>query len=81
LLQATLAREFLVTVIIPESAPAELRAAALRLPVRMVQRRTAQAGDDIPPNSLKVTLPGGETRTVKTAKDLTDAILPSPRKP
>lgn len=81
LLQATLAREFAVTVVIPETAPAELRTAALRLPVRMVQRRAAQTADDIPQNSLKVILPGGETRIVATAKALQDAILPSPQKP
>lgn len=78
LLQATMAREFKVTVVVSADAPPELQTAVARLPLRMVQRRAAAAGEEIPPGAVIVTVPGVEPRAVTSVEDLHDAILPPP---
>ncbi len=77
LLQATLAREFPVTVVSGAELPADLRQAVERLPLRMIQRRPANSGDDIPAGSVTVRLPGGETLPVSTPAELAEALNPT----
>ncbi len=77
LLQATLAREFPVTVVTGADLPADLRLAVERLPLRMIQRRAAKSGDEIAAGSVMVRLPDGETLSVSTPADLANALSPS----
>jgi uncharacterized protein YyaL (SSP411 family) len=76
LLEATLAREFPVTVVTGADLAADLREAVERLPLRMVQRRAAKSGDEIPAGSVTVRLPGGKTLPVSTAVELEQAVAP-----
>ncbi len=77
LLQATLAREFPVTVVTGAELSADLRQAVERLPLRMIQRRAANSGDDIPAGSVTVRLPGGETLPISTPAELVQALAPA----
>ena len=77
LLQATLAREFRVTIIGGSDLSPELKLEVEKLPVRMFQRRTARAEDEVPPGSVIVKFGSGEKRTVATADALREAVLPS----
>ncbi len=77
LLQATIAREFKVSLVSGGELPVELRTAMERLPFRMIQRRMADPGDKIPPGSVKVITPGAEPRIVSTPGELQQAVLPS----
>jgi hypothetical protein len=77
LLQATLAREFSVTVVTGGNLAPELKQAIERLPMRMIQRRAAKPADDVPAGSARVILSSGESRLVKTPGDLQEAVLPS----
>ncbi|MES2476558.1 MAG: DUF255 domain-containing protein [Verrucomicrobiota bacterium] len=74
LLQATLAREFPLTVIYGTVLTDDLRAAVERLPLRMVQRRAAKSEDEIPAGAVKVDLPGSPSRLVSTAAELRDLL-------
>ena len=80
LLLATMARHFHVTVILGADIPPALRLATERLQMRVVQHRPARPGDQVPPKSVKVLLPGGESRIVSTPEALQEAVLPSPEK-
>lgn len=80
LLQATLARQFMVTVVAGAGISPALKLATERLPIRMVQRRAAKPQDEVPPGSVKIVLASGETRLVSTPEALQEALLPSPRK-
>ncbi len=80
LLQATMAREFKVTVVSGADIPAGLKTAAERLPLRMFQRRPAKSPDEVPPGSVMVIFPDGTTRLVSTPKSLEEAVLPSSEK-
>lgn len=77
LLQATLARNFKVTLLTGSALPAELKLAAERLPMRMFQRREAKPDDEVPPGSIKIMFANGETRIASSPEDLTEALLPS----
>jgi uncharacterized protein YyaL (SSP411 family) len=80
LLQATLAREFKVTVVAGEGISPELKLATQRLPLRMFQRRPAKSKDEVPAGSAMVLLASGESRIVSTPQALQEALLPSPKK-
>lgn len=80
LLQATLAREFKVTVVAGEGISPELKLAIERLPLRMVQRRPATSKDEIPVGSAMVTFAGGRQVLVSTPVALAEATLPLPEK-
>jgi len=77
LLQATIAREFKVTIISGEELPDEMKSAIERLPMRMVQRRLAKSGDEIPAGSAMVRYSAGEPRMVSSVQELREAVLPS----
>lgn len=76
LLQATLAREFPVTLVTGTDLPADLRQAVERMSPRMIQRRAAKSGDEIPAASVTVRVPDGEALTVSNPADLGKAISP-----
>ncbi|MEY3896418.1 MAG: hypothetical protein RLZZ214_1938, partial [Verrucomicrobiota bacterium] len=77
LLQATLARQFKVTLITGTALSSEMKLAVERLPMRMFQRRAAMAQDNIPPGAVKVVLTDSESRVITTPEELTEALLPS----
>ncbi|MES2659336.1 MAG: DUF255 domain-containing protein [Verrucomicrobiota bacterium] len=77
LLQATIAREFQVTVILGAGVSEELKLATERLPLRMVQRRAAKSTDEIPPGMVKIVYTKGESRLVSSVQALQEAVLPS----
>jgi uncharacterized protein YyaL (SSP411 family) len=80
ILQATLAREFKVSIVTGEELAPELRLAAERLPPRMFQRRAAKPGDAVPAGSIMIRLGNGESHLVSTVQALQQAVLPSPVK-
>ena len=80
LLQATIAREFKVTVICGADVPADLKLAVERLPLRMIQRRAAKPTDEIPAGQVKILLPNEESRLVSSVQALQQAVLPSQSK-
>ena len=80
LLQATLAREFKVTVVSGEGISPELKLATERLPLRMVQRRVAKSEDQIPAGSAMIRFQGGRQVIVSTPAALAEAFLPSSQK-
>ncbi len=77
LLQATLARSFRVTVIAGAALSPEMKLATERLPMRMIQRRPPNPGDQIPAGSVKITFSNGESRTAATPVELQEVLLPS----
>jgi uncharacterized protein YyaL (SSP411 family) len=77
LLQATLARQFTVTLVTGASLPAGLKLAVERLPLRTFQHRAAKPDDKIPDGSIRVITSGAESRMVSTPEELTEALLPS----
>lgn len=77
LLEATIAREFKVTVICGDKLPVELTQEIERLPLRMFQRRRAKPADEIPAGTAKVLVADVEPRLVSTAAELKQAVLPS----
>lgn len=80
LLQATLAREFKVTIVVGDGVSPEMKLAIERLPIRMIQRRIAKLADAVPAAAVKVVLTNGETRLVSSPEALQEAVLPSPLK-
>jgi uncharacterized protein YyaL (SSP411 family) len=80
LLQATIAREFKVTVISSADIPLEIKAAIERLPLRMVQRRAATPQDGIPAGQVKILLSNDQSLLVSSLQDLQEALLPSKAK-
>lgn len=80
LLQATLAREFKVTVILGEGISPELKLATERLPLRMVQRRAGKSDDEIPVGSAMILFQGSRQALVSTPAALAEALLLSPKK-
>lgn len=80
LLQATLAREFKVTIVAGAGISPELRLATERLSLRMFQRRDAKSKDEVPAGAVKVIFSDGESRLVNTPGALQEALLPSPEK-
>ncbi len=81
LLQATVAREFKVTIIAGEGISGEMRTAVERLPMRMIQRRTAKPGDEIPRGSVMVRYSTGEPRLATSVQELMEAVTPAPPQP
>lgn len=77
LLQATMAREFKVTLVSGGDLAPELKLATERLPMRMIQRRKAKADDGIPAGSVKFIYADGTSKVVSTADALQEAALPS----
>lgn len=76
LLQATLAREFKVTVVAGDGISPELKQATERLPLRMVQRRAAKSQDEVPTGSAMVSFSDGRKVLVSTPTALAAAVLP-----
>ncbi len=76
LLQATLARENKVVLVSGTDLPPELKLASERLPARMIQRRAAKPGDDVPAGSIKVVFSKGDAKIVSTPEALAQAVLP-----
>ncbi|MEX1048302.1 MAG: DUF255 domain-containing protein [Akkermansiaceae bacterium] len=78
LLQATVARHFNVTLVIgPEVSP-DLRLAIERLPLRMIQRRSAKSEDAVPAEAVKILFANDEPRVVSTVEALKQALSSSP---
>ncbi len=77
LLQATLAREFRVSVVSGTGISPELKQAIERLPLRMIQRRAAKPKDGIPEGSVMVIVRGAGPRLISTPEALQEAVLPS----
>ena len=80
LLQATLAREFRVTIVAGATISPEMKLATERLPLRMVQRRSVKSKEEVPAGSVMVIYSNGESRTAATPDALQEAVLPSPKK-
>ncbi len=80
LLQATLARQFKVTVVAGADLSPEMKLAIERLPMRMVQRRPAKSEDQIPSGSVKIITANNENRIVSSPEGLQEALLPSFKK-
>jgi hypothetical protein len=79
LLLATLARHYRVTVLTGADLAPGMKQAVERLPVRMVQRRKADAADVVPPGAVKILLgEEGANRLATTPEELHGAVLPSP---
>lgn len=76
LLQATLAREFKVSVVAGEGISPELKLATQRLPFRMFQRRPAKSKDEVPAGSAMVVFANGDSCLVSTPQALQEAVLP-----
>ncbi len=77
LLQATLAREHKVILVIGAGLSPEMLLVTQRLPLRMIQRRSAKPADLIPDGSVKLIFASGETRMISTPAALQEAVLPS----
>lgn len=77
LLQATIARAYKITLLIGPDLPVDMKLTVERLPPRMIQRRAAKSGDDVPAGSIKIIYASGEPRIVSTSEALTEALLPS----
>jgi uncharacterized protein len=77
LLLATVARHFRITALYGDDLAPEMKLAVQRLPLRVVQRRAAKPGEQVPPGSVKL-LFGGEARSVvvSTPQGLAEVILP-----
>jgi uncharacterized protein len=75
ILQATMAREFKVSIVMGDQIPAELKLAAECLPLRMFQRRAAKPSDEVPAGSMMIRFGDGERRVISTAKALQEAVL------
>ncbi|GAA5115924.1 thioredoxin domain-containing protein [Luteolibacter yonseiensis] len=80
LLQATIAREFKVTVVTGPDLSPEMKLATERISPRMVQKRPAKSRDEVPAGAAMVILSGGQTRVVSTPAALEEALLPLPEK-
>jgi uncharacterized protein len=78
LLQANLAREYRVDLIMGTELSPELKLAAERLPMRMFQRRVAKTEDEVPPDSMKIKTADGDSHLVSTVEALHKAVLPKP---
>jgi hypothetical protein len=76
LLLATMARHYRVMVVPGADLPPGLKLATERLSMRVIQRRAARPGDQVPAGSVKVILPVGESRLVSTPEALQEAVLP-----
>lgn len=81
LLQATLAREFKVTLLDGANLNPAMKLAFERLPMRMFQRRPAKASDAIPAGSIKIVLGNGENHIVSTPQELNDTLFHTAKKP
>jgi hypothetical protein len=64
-------------VLMGKELPDALKTAVTRLPLRLVNRRTAKADDEVPAGTLKVVLADGTSRAVTTPEDLQNVLLPS----
>lgn len=77
LIHATLTRHFAPVALIGASVSPELADALARLPLRVVNRRTATRADAVAAGSIKIVLPGEQPVVVKTPAELREAVLPS----
>jgi uncharacterized protein len=77
LLLATVARHYKVTALYGEGLSPEMKLAVERLPLRVIQRRPAKPGEQVPAGSVKLLI-GEEERAVMVSspQSLTQAILP-----
>lgn len=78
LLQATVAREFRVTIVTGANLSPEMKLATERIPPRMVQKRSAKSPDEVSAGAVMVVLSSGETSMVSTPAALEEALLPLP---
>lgn len=79
-LQATLAREFKVSVIAGTGLSSEMKLAVEMLPIRMFQRRSAKSSERIPAGSVMILFQNGENRLASSPEALQEAVLPLPGK-
>ena len=77
LLQATLARHHGVTAVLGKDLPAELEAAVYRLPLRVVARRPATAGEEVRDGTVRVMSGGVVIGAFTSVEELHQALLPS----
>lgn len=80
LLLATIARHYKAVAIYGDKLSPEMKLAMERLPMRMVPRRPAQPGDNVPSGSVKILLNGKDAQLVSNPETLHQAALPNPEK-
>jgi uncharacterized protein YyaL (SSP411 family) len=79
---AALARHFSITAVYGDGLPPAMKTAVERLPLRMVQRRKARDGEDIPPGAVELQFGlDGRKILAKTPGELAQAILPDAGSP
>jgi len=76
LIQATLVRHYAPLVLNGKELPEAMQTAVARLPLRLVKRRAATAGDAVPDGSVKIVLSDGSSQLAATPQALQDALLP-----
>ncbi len=76
-IQAALIRHHSPVVLVSADAPAELKEAVFRLPLRVVSRRPATAADAVPAASVKIVFKDGRTLTASSSTALKSALGPS----
>ena len=77
LIQATLVRHHAALVVMGKQLPEALKTAVARLPLRMIKRRVANAGDQVPAGAVKIVLPDGTSQEATTPEGLQKVLLPS----
>ena len=77
LIQATMVSHHAALVVMGTDLPEALQTAVTRLPLRLINRRTATAADAVPAGALKILLADGTSRVVTTSEDLRNVVLPS----
>ncbi len=77
-IQAALIRHHSPVVLVSADAPAELKEAVSRLPLRVISRRPATAADAVPAASVKIVFKDGRTLTASSSAALKSALGSSP---
>ena len=77
LIVATLGRHYLPVAVVGKDAPADLKAALARMPLRTVHRRPADPKDDVPPAAIRIVWPDGQSEIVENAERFRDVVLPT----
>jgi hypothetical protein len=77
LIQATLVRHHAALVVMGKELPEALKTAVARLPLRLIKRRAANAGDQVSTGAVKIMLPDGTSQEATTPEGLQKVLLPS----
>jgi uncharacterized protein YyaL (SSP411 family) len=77
LIQATLVRHHAALVVMGKELPEALKTAVARLPLRLIKRRAANAGDQVSTGAVKIILPDGTSQEATTPEGLQKVLLPS----